>query len=86
MLAIQPALPLSRFTHLCLPPRSEKAKMLSGEPFLPNTAQLADERKLSLQASCRFNNAILQMDSGKRGWLFERIVAAKWIYPCAGEH
>jgi acetyltransferase-like isoleucine patch superfamily enzyme len=59
--------------------------MLSEEPFLPNTAKLVDERKLSLKASCRFNNAIVQMGSGEHGWPFERIVAAEWIYPRGGE-
>jgi hypothetical protein len=49
MLATPLALPSSHFTYPCLPPRSEKAKMLSEEPFLPNTAQLVDGRKLSLQ-------------------------------------
>jgi acetyltransferase-like isoleucine patch superfamily enzyme len=59
--------------------------MLSEEPFLPNTAQLVDGRKLSFQPSCSFNKAVVPMDSGERGRLFERIVAAEWIYPRAGE-
>ena len=58
--------------------------MLSGKPFLPYSAQLVDERRLSLQASFRFNTAV-QKDSDERAWLFERIVAAEWIYPRAGE-
>ena len=58
--------------------------MLSGEPFLPNTAQLVDEREFSLQASFRFNTAA-QKDSHERAWLFGRILAAEWVYPRAGE-
>ncbi|KAF3050391.1 Maltose acetyltransferase [Didymella keratinophila] len=58
--------------------------MLSGEPFLPSTAQLVDERDLSSQASFRFNTAV-QKDFDERAWLFERIIAAGWIYPRAGE-
>ena len=58
--------------------------MLSGEPFLPNTAQLVDERDLSSQASFRFNTAV-QKDSGERAWLFRQTVTAGWIYPRAGE-
>ena len=58
--------------------------MLSGEPFLPNAAQLIDERDLSSQALFRFNTALLK-DLSERAWLFKQIVAAGWIYPRAGE-
>lgn len=58
--------------------------MLSGEPFLPNTAQLVDEREFSLQASFRFSTAF-QKDSHERAWLFGRILAAEWVYFRAGE-
>ena len=58
--------------------------MLSGRPFLPNTAQLVDERVSSSQASFSFNTAV-QKDSGERAWLFRQIVTAGWIYPRAGE-
>lgn len=58
--------------------------MLSGKPFLLYSAQLVDERKLSSQASFRFNTAV-QEDSDDPAWLFERIVAAEWIYPRTGK-
>jgi acetyltransferase-like isoleucine patch superfamily enzyme len=58
--------------------------MLSGNPFLPDTAQLVDERDLSSQASFRFNTAVKKA-SEERLWLFERVVAAEWIFPRAGE-
>jgi acetyltransferase-like isoleucine patch superfamily enzyme len=70
--------------HPSLSPKSERDKMLSGEPFLLNAAQLVDERDLSSQALFRFNTALLK-DSSERAWLFQRIIAAEWIYPRPGE-
>jgi acetyltransferase-like isoleucine patch superfamily enzyme len=58
--------------------------MLLGELFLLDTAQLVGERDLCSQALLRFNTA----EPGVfpyRGWVFERIVAAGWIYPRVGE-
>lgn len=56
--------------------------MLSGQPFLQNTRQLITERELTSQALFRFNAAVI---SGERAWIFERIVAAEWIYPRADQ-
>ena len=58
--------------------------MLLGQPFLPNTKLLVDERDLCSQASFCFNTAV-QEGSGERAKLFRQIVAAKWIYPRAGK-
>lgn len=62
--------------------------MLSGEPFLPFTEQLVDERALCSGAVYRFNslsNAAVQIAPSERERHFESIVAARWIYPRAGE-
>lgn len=58
--------------------------MLSGRPFLPNAAQLINERDLSSQALFRFNT-VVQKGSDERARLLERIVAAEWVYPCTGQ-
>jgi acetyltransferase-like isoleucine patch superfamily enzyme len=88
MAAAPPAPSPSRYTHPSLPPKSEKDKMLSGEPFLPYTEQLVDERTLCSGAVYRFNslsNAAVQIASSERERIFKSIVAADWIYPRAGE-
>ncbi|KAF3029578.1 Maltose acetyltransferase [Didymella keratinophila] len=66
--------------------------MLSGEPFLPDTAQLVGERDFCSQALFRFNtakssrcNTAEPSVSHRRGLSFEPIVAAWWIYPRVGE-
>ena len=58
--------------------------MLSGEPFSPNTAQLADERDLCSQALFRFNRAEPSVFR-YCGWFFESIIAAEWTYSRTGE-
>jgi acetyltransferase-like isoleucine patch superfamily enzyme len=58
--------------------------MLSGEPFLPDTAQLVGERDLCSQALFRFNTAE-PFVSPYRGWFFESIIAAEWTYSRTGE-
>ncbi|KAH6639503.1 maltose O-acetyltransferas-like protein [Boeremia exigua] len=88
MAAAPPAPSPSRYSHPPPPPRSEKDKMLSGEPFLPYTDQLADERALCAGAVFRFNslsNAAVQIASSERERQFEYIIAARWIYHRPGE-
>ncbi|KAF3030363.1 Maltose acetyltransferase [Didymella heteroderae] len=82
--AARPAPSSSHYAQPCLPPKSEKDRMLSGEPFLPDTAQLVGERDLCSQALFRFNTAEPGV-SPYHGWFFERIVAAGWMYPRVGE-
>jgi acetyltransferase-like isoleucine patch superfamily enzyme len=83
-LAAQAASSVSHSTQPSLSPKSEKDKMLSGQPFLPNTERLVDERGLSSQASFRFNTAV-QKAPDERSWLFRQLVTARWVYPRAGE-
>ncbi|KAF2997307.1 Maltose acetyltransferase [Curvularia kusanoi] len=88
MAAAPPAPSPSRYSHPPLPPKSEKDKMLAGEPFLPYTDQLIDERTNCAGAVYRFNslnNAAVQISASERERLFEYIVAARWIYPRPGE-
>jgi acetyltransferase-like isoleucine patch superfamily enzyme len=58
--------------------------MLSGEPFSSNSAQLAEERDLCLQALFRFNRAEPSV-SRYCGWFFKSIIAAEWTYARTGE-
>lgn len=74
------------------PPRymqkSEKDKMLSGEPFLPFTEQLIDERSQCTGAVYRFNstsNANNSLAEGERVRCFKWVVAAGWIQPRNGD-
>ncbi|KAJ8105323.1 hypothetical protein OPT61_g10248 [Boeremia exigua] len=92
VLAPMAAAPLApsppRYSHPPLPPKSEKDKMLSGEPFLPYTEQLIDERTLCSGAVYRFNslsNAAVQIAASERERQFEYIIAARWIYSRPGE-
>lgn len=62
--------------------------MLAGEPFLPYTDQLVDERTLCTGAVYRFNslsNAAVQIAPSERERQFEYIIAARWIYSRPGE-
>ena len=62
--------------------------MLAGEPFLPYTDQLVDERTLCSGAVYRFNslsNAAVQIAASERERQFEYIIAARWIYSRPGE-
>lgn len=62
--------------------------MLAGEPFLPYSEQLVDERMSCSGAVHRFNslnNAAVQISPNERERLFEYIIAARWIYPRPGE-
>ncbi|KAL6707139.1 hypothetical protein ACN47E_004686 [Coniothyrium glycines] len=74
-------------THYVPPPialKSEKAKMLAGEPFLPFDRQLVDERNQCTSAVFRFNdtsNGAVNITETERGRLFKTIVAARWIPP-----
>ncbi|KAJ4337418.1 hypothetical protein N0V87_004741 [Didymella glomerata] len=88
MAAAPPAPSPSRYSHPPLPPKSEKDKMLAGEPFLPYTDQLVDERTLCSGAVYRFNslsNAAVQIAASERERQFEYIIAARWIYSRPGE-
>ncbi|KAJ4378229.1 hypothetical protein N0V86_005929 [Didymella sp. IMI 355093] len=88
MAAVPPAPSPSRYSHPPLPPKSEKDKMLAGEPFLPYTDQLVDERTLCSGAVYRFNslsNAAVQIAASERERQFEYIIAARWIYARPGE-
>jgi acetyltransferase-like isoleucine patch superfamily enzyme len=84
VLAAQPPSTVSSSTRPCLPPKSEKDKMLSGEPFSPNNAQLAEERDLCSQALFRFNRVEPSV-SRYCGWFFESIIAAEWTYARTGK-
>ncbi|KAF1955622.1 hypothetical protein CC80DRAFT_87932 [Byssothecium circinans] len=63
------------------PSKSEKDKMLSGEPFLPFTPQLIEERERCKAAVYRFNNADnphKEIVRESRDNLFRAILAARW--------
>jgi acetyltransferase-like isoleucine patch superfamily enzyme len=71
--------------HYAPPPprsqKSEKEKMLCGEPFLPFSPQLIEERERCKAAAYRFNNSDNpQKDIGRdsRDNLFRAILAARW--------
>lgn len=78
------AQPVPSSYHLarpCLHPKSEKDKMPSGEPFLPDTARLVGERDLCSQALFRFNtikpsrcNTAEASVSYRRESFFERLL------------
>ena len=71
-----------------MPPKSEKDKMLAGEPFLPYNEQLIDERKYCSEAVYRFNcinNAAVQISASERDRHFEYIIAAGRIPLRPGE-
>lgn len=88
MAAAPPAPSPSRYSHQPLPSKSEKDKMLAGEPFLPHSEQLVDERTSCSGAVYRFNslnNAAVQISASERERLFEYIIAARWIYHRPGE-
>ncbi|KAF2636038.1 hypothetical protein P280DRAFT_163341 [Massarina eburnea CBS 473.64] len=80
--AAPPVPPPSHYAPL--PPRplrSEKEKMLSGEPFQPFNAQLVDERERCKAAVYRFNNTDNpQKDIAResRDNLFRAILVARW--------
>jgi acetyltransferase-like isoleucine patch superfamily enzyme len=64
--------------------RSEKDKMLAGEPFLPFDRILIDERHQCMGAQQNFNNtayASNQFSKQTREGLFKTILAARWIPP-----
>ncbi|KAF3026904.1 Maltose acetyltransferase [Didymella heteroderae] len=89
MAAAPPASSPSRCSHPPWPPKSEKDKMLAGEPFLPYTDQLVDERTLCSGAVYHFNslsNAAVQIAASERERQFKYIIAAGWIYSRPGEH
>ncbi|KAF2872669.1 hypothetical protein BDV95DRAFT_606258 [Massariosphaeria phaeospora] len=63
------------------PPKSEKDKMLNGEPFQPFHPQLLEEREKCKGAVYRFNNtsnAALEIARDERDRHFRSILAAKW--------
>ncbi|RAR02992.1 maltose o-acetyltransferase [Stemphylium lycopersici] len=64
--------------------KSEKDKMLAGEPFLPFDRILMDERHASTGAQQNFNStayASNQLSKQTRENLFRTIVAARWVRP-----
>jgi acetyltransferase-like isoleucine patch superfamily enzyme len=71
--------------HYPPPPRkTEKEKMLHGEPFMPFDEQLMEERAHCTGAVYSFNctgNPSVQIGRGDRERNFKRIVAAGWIHP-----
>ncbi|KAJ4365006.1 hypothetical protein N0V83_008622 [Neocucurbitaria cava] len=74
-------------THYAQQPpmhKSEKEKMLAGQPFLSYDRQLADERHLCTGAVNQFNStssAAVSIARDERGRHFKTIVAARWIPP-----
>jgi acetyltransferase-like isoleucine patch superfamily enzyme len=72
--------------YLAQPPsfKTEKEKMLHGEPFLPYDDQLMEERAHCLGAVYSFNSTAspsVVIGRGDRERNFKRIVAAGWIHP-----
>jgi acetyltransferase-like isoleucine patch superfamily enzyme len=64
--------------------KTEKEKMLHGEPFLPNDEQLMEERSHCTGAVYSFNSTAspsVVISRGERERNFKRIVAAGWIHP-----
>jgi acetyltransferase-like isoleucine patch superfamily enzyme len=64
--------------------KTEKEKMLHGEPFLPYDEFLMDERAQCLGAVYSFNSTAspsVVIARGERERNFKRIVAAGWIHP-----
>ena len=64
--------------------KSEKEKMLAGQPFLPFDRQLVDERTHCTGAVYQFNstaNAAVSIAKDERARCFKTIVAARWIPP-----
>lgn len=64
--------------------KSEKEKMLAGQPFLPFDMHLANERTQCTGAVYQFNstaNPAVSIAKDERGRFFKTIVAARWIPP-----
>jgi acetyltransferase-like isoleucine patch superfamily enzyme len=64
--------------------KSEKDKMLAGEPFSPYDRVLMDERKHCTGALYNFNataNPAVSIADEERRRIFKTIVAARWIPP-----
>ncbi|KAH7094320.1 maltose O-acetyltransferas-like protein [Paraphoma chrysanthemicola] len=79
-----PPAPQSHYAPQSRPHKTEKEKMLSGEPFLPFDEQLMDERAQCTGAVYGFNstaNASVVIARGDRERNFKRIIAAGWIHP-----
>ncbi|KAF1834955.1 hypothetical protein BDW02DRAFT_579146 [Decorospora gaudefroyi] len=67
--------------------KSEKDKMLAGEPFRPFDRGLMDERRNCAGAVNQFNstaNASNQLVDQTRGYHFKTILAARWVRPPEG--
>lgn len=82
--AAPPAPAPSHYAQQPILHKSEKEKMLAGQPFLPYDRQLADERQHCTGAVYRFNStssAAVSIASDERGRSFKTIVAARWIPP-----
>jgi acetyltransferase-like isoleucine patch superfamily enzyme len=79
-----PAQPQSHYAQQPRAHKTEKEKMLHGEPFLPYDEQLMDERAQCMGAVYSFNstaNPSVHIAGGERERNFKRIVAARWIHP-----
>ncbi|KAH3904965.1 hypothetical protein HBI56_218490 [Parastagonospora nodorum] len=69
--------------------KTEKEKMLNGEPFLPNDEQLMRERSQCTNAVFAYNstaNPSVVISRGERERNFKLIVAAQWIPPRHMDH
>jgi acetyltransferase-like isoleucine patch superfamily enzyme len=79
-----PAPPQPLYTPQPRAHKTEKEKMLNGEPFLQFDEQLMDERAQCTGAVYSFNstaNPSVVIARGDRERNFKRIVAAGWIHP-----
>ncbi|KAH8696820.1 trimeric LpxA-like protein [Phaeosphaeriaceae sp. PMI808] len=79
-----PAPPQPHYAPQPRPLKTEKEKMMHGEPFLPHDDQLANERAQCTGAVYSFNsiaNASVVISRGDCERHFKRIVAAGWILP-----
>jgi acetyltransferase-like isoleucine patch superfamily enzyme len=79
-----PAPPQPHYTPQPRAHKTEKEKMLHGEPFLQYDEQLTDERAQCTGAVYSFNSTAspsVVIARGDRERNFKRIVAAGWIHP-----
>ncbi|KAF2690719.1 hypothetical protein K458DRAFT_426170 [Lentithecium fluviatile CBS 122367] len=83
-----PAPPPSHFAPPPPPPqRSEKEKMLTGEPFQPFAPQLLEERERCKGAVYRFNNtsnSAVDISRDTRDRHFREILMARWTHHSRG--
>ncbi|KAH8723287.1 hypothetical protein GQ44DRAFT_774117 [Phaeosphaeriaceae sp. PMI808] len=86
--AASPGPPASRSAPAPSLQKTEKQKMLDGEPFVPYNIQLVYERMKCAGAVYRFNdtgNAVVGVAQGTHERCFKEIVEARWAQPRHGE-